>query len=215
LASIHSSNPESRLLNWKVWNNAEIQDIVREHFIFWQIYDYSEEGKKVIDWYKINQKPAVLIIDPHTGYKMHDIEGSISVDDQRIIEILSLYTEKGPLDSEDRKNLAAPLSSDYVESQKSPTGIEYPTLPREPVTGTPGVVNIVIRFPYGSRIQRKFVATDPIQVLWSFAASQIPKDNKVFVLECATRGVKLNYYDRKTIEEAGVADSVLTLVFEG
>ena len=48
--------------------------------------------------------------------------------------------------SEDRNN------TEEVES------IEYPALPKEPARLTTGVVNIVIRLPYGDRIQRKFLA---------------------------------------------------------
>ena len=46
--------------------------------------------------------------------------------------------------------------------------IEYPDFPEEPARLTTGVVNIVIRLPYGDRIERKFLATDPIQVCFLF-----------------------------------------------
>jgi len=206
LANVQTDESESHELN-NVWRNSEIQDIIQKHFIFWQIYDDYEEGQKIKHWYKIDKKPAVLVVDPHTGYKMDHVEGT--VDTQQLIEILRPYTEKAPVAE----------SSKYLEDSKNSSVVprevgrnEYPALPREPARGTPGVVNIAIRLPYGSRIQRQFLATDPIQVLWSFAATEIPKD-KDFVLVSPTRGLKLNFHDRKSMEEAGVADSVLTLFF--
>ena len=45
-----------------------------------QTYDYCEEGRKIITWYKIDKTPAILIIDPYTGYKMHKVEGNVDVE---------------------------------------------------------------------------------------------------------------------------------------
>ena len=70
--------------------------------------------------------------------------------------------------SEDRNN------TEEVES------IEYPALPKEPARLTTGVVNIVIRLPYGDRIQRKFLATDRIQVCFLFFVF----DGWMFLLSC-------------------------------
>jgi hypothetical protein len=50
-----------------------------------QTYDYSEEGQKISHWYKIDKKPAVLVVDPHTGYEMDHVEGT--VDTQKLIEV--------------------------------------------------------------------------------------------------------------------------------
>jgi hypothetical protein len=50
-----------------------------------QIYDDYEEGQKINHWYKIDKKPAVLVVDPHTGYKMDHVEGT--VDTQQLIEV--------------------------------------------------------------------------------------------------------------------------------
>ena len=35
---------------------------------------------KIISWYKIDKTPAVLIIYPYTGYKMHKVEASVDVE---------------------------------------------------------------------------------------------------------------------------------------
>ena len=120
-----------------------------------------------------NHKPTILIIDSHTGYKIHHIEGGI--DAQIMIDIMSLYTKKGLVDGnekhyEDRDGHVAPSSQDYVVPEQQ----IYPTLPPEPAVGTTGIVKIAIRLPHWARIPRKFLATNPIQVLWSFATSRVP-----------------------------------------
>lgn len=201
IANVQRDDEVSQQINKHVWRNREIQDIVQKHFIFFQVYDHLEEGIKLSNWYKIGGTPAILIIDPKTGLKLHQEVGP--VDAQRVLEILRPFTEKGPL--EDSK----PTESVVPEEVEK---IEYPVLPREPAGGTPGIVNIAIRLPYGNRIERKFLATDPIQVLWSFAANEFPEGQR-FVLISAIRGIKLKYEEQKTIEEAGVGDTVLTLVF--
>jgi hypothetical protein len=87
---------------------------------------------------------------------MDHVEGS--VDTQKLIEILHPYTAKEPLKYlEDSENPASVVPREFGRN-------EYPSLPRDPARGTPRVVNIVIRLPYGRRIQRQFLATDPIQV---------------------------------------------------
>jgi len=70
LANVQTDESESHELN-NVWRNSEIQDIIQKHFIFWQIYDDYEEGQKINHRYKIDKKPAVLVVDPHTGYRRH------------------------------------------------------------------------------------------------------------------------------------------------
>ena len=56
----------------------------------------------------------------------------------------------------------------HSEDRNNGDRIENPDLPQEPARLTPGVVNIVIRLPYGDGIERKFLATDPIQVCFLF-----------------------------------------------
>jgi len=101
-----------------------------------------------------------------------------------MIEILSMYMEKGPVDGCIKRS----------EDGKTRGRIEYPALAREPATSAPGVVNVAFCLPYGSRVVRGFLATNPIEVLWSFASTQI-KEDKEFELVCHTWGIKLKYDD--------------------
>ncbi|KAI5608926.1 UBX domain-containing protein 7, partial [Silurus asotus] len=54
-------------LNRDVWSNEAVKAIIREHFIFWQVYHDSEEGQRYIQFYKLNKFPYISILDPRTG----------------------------------------------------------------------------------------------------------------------------------------------------
>ncbi|XP_051944041.1 UBX domain-containing protein 7 [Hippocampus zosterae] len=57
-------------LNRDVWSNDTVKTIIREHFIFWQVYHDSEEGQRYMQFYKLNKFPYISILDPRTGQKM-------------------------------------------------------------------------------------------------------------------------------------------------
>uniref|UniRef100_A0A3Q3AVM4 UBX domain-containing protein 7 n=1 Tax=Kryptolebias marmoratus TaxID=37003 RepID=A0A3Q3AVM4_KRYMA len=57
-------------LNRDVWSNDAVKNIIREHFVFWQVYHDSEEGQRYIQFYKLNKFPYISILDPRTGQKM-------------------------------------------------------------------------------------------------------------------------------------------------
>ncbi|CAG2212197.1 unnamed protein product [Mytilus edulis] len=44
--------------------------VIKDNFIFWQVYHDSEEGKKFCQFYKVNQWPFVAVVDPRTGENM-------------------------------------------------------------------------------------------------------------------------------------------------
>ncbi|KAG8580411.1 hypothetical protein GDO81_007292 [Engystomops pustulosus] len=57
-------------LNRDIWSNDSVKTLIREHFIFWQVYHDSEEGQRYIQFYKLPDFPYVSILDPRTGQKM-------------------------------------------------------------------------------------------------------------------------------------------------
>ncbi|XP_056420422.1 UBX domain-containing protein 7 isoform X1 [Hyla sarda] len=57
-------------LNRDIWSNDSVKSLIREHFIFWQVYHDSEEGQRYIQFYKLSDFPYVSILDPRTGQKM-------------------------------------------------------------------------------------------------------------------------------------------------
>ncbi|XP_076837733.1 UBX domain-containing protein 7 [Brachyhypopomus gauderio] len=83
-------------LNRDVWSNEAVKTIIREHFIFWQVYHDSEEGQRYIQFYKLNKFPYISILDPRTGQKMvewNQLDVSAFLD-----QVTGFLTEHGQLD---------------------------------------------------------------------------------------------------------------------
>ncbi|CAH1782186.1 unnamed protein product [Owenia fusiformis] len=59
-----------QVLNRDIWNNHAVKTIIETHFIFWQVYQDSEEGRKYRQFYKVLDWPYVAILDPQTGENM-------------------------------------------------------------------------------------------------------------------------------------------------
>ncbi|XP_030630360.1 UBX domain-containing protein 7 [Chanos chanos] len=85
-------------LNRDVWSNDAVRTIIREHFIFWQVYHDSEEGQRYIQFYKLNKFPYISILDPRTGQKMvewNQLDVSSFLD-----QVTGFLTEHGQLDGQ-------------------------------------------------------------------------------------------------------------------
>ncbi|XP_073112268.1 putative plant UBX domain-containing protein 14 [Elaeis guineensis] len=84
----------SHLLNRDLWSNETVAQAIQTKFIFWQMYRDSDEGKKVCTYYNLVSLPAVLIIDPITGQKMHEWSGMIQA--EQFLELLLPFMDVGP-----------------------------------------------------------------------------------------------------------------------
>ncbi|XP_006637961.2 UBX domain-containing protein 7 [Lepisosteus oculatus] len=83
-------------LNRDVWSNEAVKTIIREHFIFWQVYHDSEEGQRYIQFYKLNDFPYISILDPRTGQKLvewHQLDVTSFLE-----QVTSFLSEHGQLD---------------------------------------------------------------------------------------------------------------------
>ncbi|KAG8135895.1 hypothetical protein E2320_008879 [Naja naja] len=83
-------------LNRDVWSNDAVKNIIREHFIFWQVYHDSEEGQRYIQFYKLEDFPYVSILDPRTGQKLvewHQLDVTSFLD-----QVTGFLGEHGQLD---------------------------------------------------------------------------------------------------------------------
>ncbi|XP_047356835.1 UBX domain-containing protein 7 isoform X3 [Vespa velutina] len=56
-----------QVLNRDVWSNEQIQEIVKDHFVLWQVLSNTKDGKNYIDFYKVINYPYLAVIDPRTG----------------------------------------------------------------------------------------------------------------------------------------------------
>lgn len=66
-----------QILNRDVWSNQTVKDIIKEHFVFWQVYHDSGEGSKYIQFYNVTDFPYVAIVDPRTGEQLKSWSTSI------------------------------------------------------------------------------------------------------------------------------------------
>ncbi|XP_003727826.1 UBX domain-containing protein 7-like [Strongylocentrotus purpuratus] len=57
-------------LNRDIWSDSTVKSIIRESFIFWQVYHDSDEGQRYMQFYKVTEFPYVSILDPRTGEQM-------------------------------------------------------------------------------------------------------------------------------------------------
>ncbi|XP_010476513.1 PREDICTED: plant UBX domain-containing protein 7 [Camelina sativa] len=95
----------------------------------------------------------------------------------------------------------------------------FPPLPEEPKGGDRSVqCRVGIRLPNGQRLQRNFLKTDTIQLLWSFCYSQLEESErkKPLKLTQAIPGESktLEYESNLTLEQSGVANSMISATWE-
>uniref|UniRef100_A0ACD5Y3Y0 Uncharacterized protein n=1 Tax=Avena sativa TaxID=4498 RepID=A0ACD5Y3Y0_AVESA len=96
--------------------------------------------------------------------------------------------------------------------------LEYPPLPEEPKGGRELLCRVAIRLPDGRRIQRNFLHTDPIKLLWSFCSPQVEDGEKrAFHFAQPIPGASnndLEYGSEQTFKEAGLANSMINLLWD-
>ncbi|EFN86627.1 UBX domain-containing protein 7 [Harpegnathos saltator] len=79
---VNVQNPQEfscQVLNRDVWPNQQIQEIVKDHFVLWQVLSNTSDGRRYIDFYNVVEYPYLAIIDPRTGECMRTYN-NISVD---------------------------------------------------------------------------------------------------------------------------------------
>ncbi|KAL5213994.1 hypothetical protein ABZP36_003146 [Zizania latifolia] len=95
--------------------------------------------------------------------------------------------------------------------------LNYPPLLEEPKGSRELLCRVAIRLPDGRRIQRNFLHTDPIKLLWSFCYSQVENGEKRafhFVQPIPGASKNLEYECDKTFKEAGLANSMINLLWD-
>lgn len=91
-----TSNFQSLQLNADLWGNNVIKELVRSNFQFAQRSMPSEDAEQLKESYQLFLLPAVIILDPNTGQKMHEWRGAVDTD--RFMEELLPYMDTPPSD---------------------------------------------------------------------------------------------------------------------
>ncbi|XP_060184362.1 plant UBX domain-containing protein 7 [Lycium barbarum] len=255
----------SHMLNRDTWANEAVAQTIKSNFIFWQVYDDTEEGSKVCTYYKLDSMPVVLVIDPITGQKMRSWRGMVQP--ETLLEDLLSFMDASP--SEFHVNLSHKRPRETPQEPRQPQpqpqpqneigeedeelqralavsmeGIEdhgsvatketneasddvkeeqlikkpcYSPLPEEPKGDKNLLCRVAIRFPDGRRLQRNFLRTDSIKLLWSFCSSQLEEaETRPFKFTQAIPGASkfLEYDSNLTFEESGLANSIISFTWE-
>lgn len=67
---VNIQNPQEfscQILNRDVWSNQQIQEIVKDHFVLWQVLSNTSDGSHYVHLYDVYEYPYLAIIDPRTG----------------------------------------------------------------------------------------------------------------------------------------------------
>ncbi|CAK8562059.1 unnamed protein product [Lathyrus sativus] len=107
--------------------------------------------------------------------------------------------------------------ADNSEETALPKRPAYPTLPEEPKAERNLLCRVGVRLPDGRRVQRNFLRSEPIQLLWSFIAVQLGEDEtKAFKLTHAIPGASknLDYESNSSFEESGLANSMISVTWD-
>lgn len=60
----------SHRLNRDTWRDGGIEALISSSFVLYQVYDVTQEGQLLAEFYHCTQIPAILILDPITGAQM-------------------------------------------------------------------------------------------------------------------------------------------------
>nr|XP_043626798.1 plant UBX domain-containing protein 7-like [Erigeron canadensis] len=255
----------SHMLNRDTWANEAVAQTISSNFIFWQVFDDTEEGSKIKTYYRLDSAPVTLVIDPVTGQKMRLWRGMIQP--ENLLEDLLQFMDGSPNDhhfslshkrpretyeapppkvqamsevanqtseEDEEMQMAQALSmgtmkntvgeasndSDAIDAKQEILKSEkptYPPLPEEPKVDRNLLCRVGVRLPDGRRLQRNFLRSDPIQLLWSFCYANLEgSDGKQFRLTNAIPGAvkDLDYDKKSTFDESGLANSMISVTWE-
>ncbi|KAG6399108.1 hypothetical protein SASPL_140582 [Salvia splendens] len=233
----------SHTLNRETWANEAVAQTIKTNFIFWQVYDDTEEGSKVCTYYKLHSIPVILLIDPITGQKMHSWHGMVQP--EKLLEDLLPFMDSNPSGhhvnlSHKRPREASRMPTpqlqcmagfsismenfEEIDAGGMKEGNEakvkepaYLPLPEEPKGERNLICRVGVRLPDGRRVQRNFLRTDPVQLLWSFCYSELKECGiRPFRLTQAIPGASrsLDFDADSTFQESGLANSMVSVTLE-
>ncbi|KAH0540419.1 UBX domain-containing protein 7 isoform X1 [Cotesia glomerata] len=79
---VNVQNPQEfacQMLNRDVWSDKQIKEIIKDHFVLWQVLSDTVDGRRYIDFYNVLEYPYLAVVDPRTGECMRSYS-TISMD---------------------------------------------------------------------------------------------------------------------------------------
>lgn len=142
---------------------------------------------------------------------------------QSMMEKLSPFMDIASLEIESLRRIKRPKrfsdGSAATESETTSNAVcGFPRLPEEPNRDMDRSVlcRICVRLPDGRKIQRNFLKSESVQLLWSFCYSEIDEsERKLFKLIQAVPGQykTLHYGSNTTFEQSGLANSLVSVTW--
>ncbi|CAM0902407.1 unnamed protein product [Alopecurus aequalis] len=194
----------------RAWNGMVYPDSLLE-----DLMSYLEKGPKEYHAAQPQKRPRKVDQEASTGR-----QGKTAVEDEdeelaRAVAA-SLEENKGVGGSD-----ASDVKTDPVDEEPEPSlpvKMEYPPLPEEPKGSRDLLCRVAIRLPDGRRIQRNFLHTDPIKLLWSFCSAQVEDgEERAFHFVQPIPGASnnnLEFQSEQTFKEAGLANSMINLLLD-
>ncbi|GFP93981.1 UBX domain-containing protein 7 [Phtheirospermum japonicum] len=229
----------SHMLNRDTWANEAVAQTIKTNFIFWQVYDDTEEGSKKMHSWRGMVQPETLLEDLLQFMDSSPSDHHVSQSHKRPREnfrapapSLSGFLAENNDDDEEaelQRALAVSMENDKelvgshlneVNDANVEEKVQQPAylpLPEEPKVDRSLLCRVGVRLPDGRRVQRNFLRTDPVQLLWSFCYSELKEDGmKPFRLSQAIPGASksLDFNDNSTFEESGLGNSMVSVTWE-
>ncbi|GFP82635.1 UBX domain-containing protein 2 [Phtheirospermum japonicum] len=226
-------------LNRDTWANDEVAQTIKTNFIFWQVYDDTEEGSKKMHSWRGMVQPETLLEDLLRFMDSIPSDHHVSQSHKRPREnfrapapplsVAAAENNDEDEEAELQRALAVSMENDKelvgghlnevndanVEEKVQQSA--YLPLPEEPKVDRSLLCRVGVRLPDGRRVQRNFLRTDPVQLLWSFCYSELKEDGmNPFRLTHAIPGASksLDFNDNSTFEESGLGNSMVSVTWE-
>ena len=84
----------SMQLNRDTWSCSSVKEVVKAAFVFLQPYDSTTDGRKLKTYYRVEEPPVILVLDPMTGQKLWEYKGF--VEGAALLEDLAPFFDTSP-----------------------------------------------------------------------------------------------------------------------
>ncbi|CAM8938222.1 unnamed protein product [Rhodiola kirilowii] len=163
-----------------------------------------------------NLIPPQKLQQPPVDSNETDSDANETDADEEMQKVLAMSMEsvKNPaLATCSEKDVSPPIKE---EADSSSEMVAFPPLPEEPIGDRNLICRVGVRLPDGRRVQRCFLLTDPIQLLWSFCCSVIEEaKSRPFRLAQAVPGSskQLEYETKLSFKESGLGNSLVSMTW--
>ncbi|XP_022103283.1 UBX domain-containing protein 7-like isoform X2 [Acanthaster planci] len=114
-------------LNRDVWSDPTVRSIIRESFIFWQVYHDSDEGRRYMQFYRVREFPHVAILDPRTVMEFLSDHPCFDKDTLSSPPAKRARTSTSILDESEDCQLEAAIAASLAESTSSSSQSTQPS----------------------------------------------------------------------------------------